>query len=135
MTPWDRSVAFAAGALSTNVYDLVTWENGLMNGKVVSSASFKAMTTSNGFVSEGFYPGGFSYGFGLVLSTVNGHSVMWHNGGIAGFTTEEIVFLDSGFTLVVLTNYDGADPHTLVVAILNAVCSSAQLLSSTCGNA
>jgi hypothetical protein len=60
---------------------------------------------------------------------------MWHNGGIAGFTTEEIVFLDTGFTLVVLTNYDGAEPHALVVAILNAVCGSAQLLSSTCGNA
>ena len=60
---------------------------------------------------------------------------MWHNGGIAGFTTEEIIFLDAGFTLVVLTNYDGVDPHVLVVAILNAVCGSAQLLSGSCGNA
>jgi len=54
------------------------------------------------------------------------------DGEIAGFTREEIVFLDSGFSLVVFINYDGANPHTLVVAILNAVCS-AQLLSSSCG--
>lgn len=124
--PWDRSVAFAAGALSTNVYDLVTWENGLMNGKVVSAASFKAMTTSNGFVT-----GGNSYGFGLVLGSYNGHQFMGHDGELGGFQSEEVVFLDSGFTVVVLTDDDNVSANPLVVSILNAVCSSAQL-SSAC---
>jgi CubicO group peptidase (beta-lactamase class C family) len=58
---WDRSAAFAAGALSSNVYDLVAWDNALISGKVVSPASFKAMTASNGFE----IPAGGSYGFGL----------------------------------------------------------------------
>src|SRR5580700_11250582 len=64
---WDRSAAFAAGALSSNVYDLVAWDNALVNGKVVSTTSFKTMTTSNGFA----IPGGGSYGFGLALWTFN----------------------------------------------------------------
>jgi len=130
--PWlvrhmDR-IPFAAGELSSNVY-LVTWENALLNGKVVSPASFKAMTTSNGFVTDGT-----SYGFGLVLGTYNGHQFMGHNGEIGGFNSEEVVFLDSGLTLVVLTNDDNVGANMFVVSILNAVCSSAPL-SSACGHA
>ena len=127
VTPWVRSSAFAAGALSTNVYDLVTWENALMNGQVVSPASFKEMTTSNGFVSNGQ-----SYGFGLALQPYNGRPVMFHSGGIAGFLTEELVFLDSGVTLVEFTNIDSIGVNSGFVDILNSVCSSAQL-SGTCG--
>jgi len=120
---WDRSVAFAAGALSSNVYDLVAWDDALLNGKIVSPASFKAMTTSNGFA----IPGGGSYGFGLALATINGRPVIWHNGQIGGFTTENAVFLDSGFAVVVLTNDQDANPDDVVLKIINAVCDSSQL--------
>lgn len=121
--PWDRSAAFAAGALSSNVYDLVTWDNALLNGRVVSPASFKAMTTSNGFAT----PDGGSYGFGLALATVAGRPVIWHNGQIGGFTTEDAIFLDSGFAVVVLTNNQDANPDAIVLKIMNAVCTSSPL--------
>jgi D-alanyl-D-alanine carboxypeptidase len=120
---WDRSAAFAAGALSSNVYDLVAWDNALLNGKVVSLASFKAMTTSNGFG----IPGGGSYGFGLALWTFNNRPIIWHNGQIGGFTTETAVFLDSGFAVVVLTNDQDANPDAVVLSIMNAVCNSSRL--------
>ena len=120
---WDRSAAFAAGALSSNVYDLITWDNALLSGKVVSPASFKAMTTSSGFAM----PGGGSYGFGLALATVGNRPVIWHNGQIGGFTAETAVFLDSGFAVVVLTNDQDADPDAIVLKIMNAVCDSSQL--------
>lgn len=38
---WDRSAAFAAGALSSNMYDLIEWDNALLNGKVVSASLSK----------------------------------------------------------------------------------------------
>jgi D-alanyl-D-alanine carboxypeptidase len=120
---WDRSTAFAAGALSSNVSDLVTWDNALMNGQVVSAASFKAMTTSNGFVT----PDGGSYGFGLALATFNNRPVVWHNGQIGGFTAENAVLLDSGFAVVVLTNDQDADTDSVVLKIMSAVCNSSQL--------
>lgn len=120
---WDRSAAFAAGALSTDVYDLVTWDDALIHGKVVSPASFQAMTTSNGFQ----IPGGGSYGFGLILWTFNNRPTIWHDGQIGGFTAETAVFLDSGFAIVVLTNDQDADPDALVLKIMNAVCTSSQL--------
>jgi D-alanyl-D-alanine carboxypeptidase len=120
---WDRSAAFAAGALSSNVYDLIAWDNALLSGKVVSPASFKAMTASNGFG----IPGGGSYGFGLALATINNRQVIWHNGQIGGFTAETAVFLDSGFAVAVLTNDQDANPDAVVLSIMNAVCNSSQL--------
>jgi len=120
---WDRSAAFAAGALSTNAYDLVAWDNALLNGLVVSPASFRAMTTSNGFPM----PDGSSYGFGLVLSTFNSRQLIWHNGQIGGFTAENAVFLDSGFAVIVLTNNQNADTDAVVLKIMGAVCNSSQL--------
>jgi len=123
---WDRSAAFAAGALSSNVYDLIAWDYALINGKVVSPASFKAMTTSNGFR----IPGGGSYGFGLALATINNRPVIWHNGQIGGFTAETAVFLDSGFAVVVLTNDQDADPDAIVLKIMSAVCNSSHLAGS-----
>ncbi len=118
---WDRSAAFAAGALSSNVYDLVTWDNALLSGTVVSPASFQQMITSNGF-----YQGGFSYGFGLALSTFNNRPIMWHNGQIGGFTAENAVFIDDGFAIIVLTNDENYDTDQFVLKILNAVCGSSQ---------
>jgi D-alanyl-D-alanine carboxypeptidase len=120
---WDRSAAFATGALSSNVCDLVAWDNALINGKVVSPASFQAMTTSNGFQ----IPGGGSYGFGLALWTFNKRPIIWHNGQIGGFTAETAVFLDSGFAVVVLTNDQDADPDAVVLNIMSAVCNSPEL--------
>ncbi len=123
----DRSTAFAAGALSSNVSDLIAWDNALINGKVVSPASFTAMTTP---VSPSI-PGGGSYGFGLFLRTFDNHPTIWHSGGINGFTAENNVFLDSGLDVVVLTNSDTANPDTIATEIMGAVCTSAQY-SSNC---
>jgi D-alanyl-D-alanine carboxypeptidase len=119
---WDRSAAFAAGALSSNAYDLVAWDDALIHGKVVSPASFQAMTTSNGFE----IPGGGSYGFGLALWTFNNRPIIWHDGQIGGFTAETAVFLDSGFAVVVLTNDQDADPDAVVLKIMDAVCNASQ---------
>jgi D-alanyl-D-alanine carboxypeptidase len=123
----DRSAAFAAGALSSNVSDLIAWDNALINGKVVSPASFTAMTTP----VNSSIPGGGSYGFGLSLRTFDNHPTIWHGGRINGFTAETNVFLDSGFAVVVLTNSDAADPDTIATEIMGAVCTSTQF-SSNC---
>lgn len=90
----DRSAPFAAGALSSNVYDLVAWDGALISGKVVSPASFKEMTTPIPFTVG---DGSGSYGFGLVLGAFNGRPTISHDGEISGFTADTEVILDSGF--------------------------------------
>lgn len=124
---WDRSAAFAAGALSSNVYDLIIWDQALLSGKVVSPQSFQQMTTSDSLVDSG----GNSYGFGVALSKFNNRQIAWHAGQIGGFYAENVLFLDDGFTLVVLTNDQDIDTDPFVLKIMSAVCNSSQL-SSTC---
>ena len=123
----NRSAPFAAGALSSNAYDLVAWDNALINGKVVSPASFAAMITPNGLPMVG----GGSYGFGLGLRPFNNRPTIWHNGLINGFTAETDVILDSGFAVVVLINSDSADADGVTTKIMSIVCNSAQL-SANC---
>lgn len=125
---WDRSAAFAAGAMSSDVADLVAWDHALVSGAVVSQQSFQEMIKPNGFTIDGQ---GDSYGFGLALSKYNNRPLIWHSGQIGGFTAENVVFLDNQFTLVVLTNDQDFDTDPLVYKILNAVCLSATL-SSNC---
>jgi len=124
---WDRSAAFAAGALSSSVYDLVTWDNALISGRVVSATSFQQMITPNGFDIDSE---GDSYGFGLAIGKYSGRQIIWHAGQIGGFYTENVVFPDDGFTLVVLTSDQDIDTDPFVFKILNTVCSAQ--LSAAC---
>lgn len=100
----------------------------MISGKVVSAASFQQMITPNGFKIDSQ---GSSYGFGLALSKYNGRPIIWHSGQIGGFFAENVVFLDDGFTLVILTSDQDIDTDPFVFKILNAVCNSSQL-STNC---
>src|ERR1700691_1416021 len=119
---YQRLCVIALRRMSSNVSDLMAWDNALIHGKVVSPASVSAMIAP---VTSSI-PGGGAYGFGLFLRTVDNHPTIWHSGGINGFAAENDVFLDSGLALVVLTNSLTADPDTLTTAIMNSVCTSTQ---------
>jgi CubicO group peptidase (beta-lactamase class C family) len=90
----DMSAAYAAGALYSTTHDLMTWEDALFGGKLVSSASLTRMTTP--------YKG--NYGFGLVIVDVDGHRQIWHNGGIDGFNTYMANYPNDHVTVIVLDN-------------------------------
>jgi D-alanyl-D-alanine carboxypeptidase len=124
----DRSAPFSAGALSSNIDDLVAWDRALIGGKVVSSASFKEMTTA---IPQTVGNGSVSYGFGLELGAFNGRPTISHGGGINGFSAYTEVILDSGFAVEALINKDGANPGGIVTQIIDSVCNSDQL-SSNC---
>jgi hypothetical protein len=64
------------------------------------------------------------------LSAPNNRQLIWHAGQIGGFYTENVVFLDNGFTLIVLTNDQDYDTDPFIFKILNAVCDSSQLASN-----
>lgn len=72
-----------------------------------------------------------SYGFGLELGAFNGRPTIWHDGPINGFNAGTEMFLDSGFAVEVLVNWDGANPVSIATRIITTVCNSATL-SSNC---
>jgi CubicO group peptidase (beta-lactamase class C family) len=97
------SVPFAAGALYSTTEDLLKWEQGLFGGKLISAASLQKMTTP--FKND--------YAFGLNVHTSHGRTVIEHNGGIQGFSTQLAYYPDDKLTVVVLGNLVGGAPATI----------------------
>ena len=81
--------------------DLFRWTEALHAGHVIDADSLKAMMTPNPLP-----PGvdGLNYGFGLVVSDVEGLPAIWHNGGLNGWSSNLIWLPQQHVTLVALAN-------------------------------
>ena len=96
----DMTIPYSAGALYSTTHDLLKWERGLYGGKVLNAESLKKMPTP--FKSE--------YGFGLFISTADGHKKIDHGGGIEGFNTELAYYPDDQMAVIALANLNGNAP-------------------------
>jgi len=96
----DMTIPYSAGALYSTTHDLLKWERGLYSGKVLQAGSLKKMTT----------PFKSNYGFGLFISTADGHKKIDHGGGIEGFNTELAYYPDDQMAVIVLANLNGTAP-------------------------
>ncbi len=116
----DMSTPFSAGALVSTTHDLLTWENALFAGKVVSQESLAKMTTP--FKND--------YGFGLIMRKVDGHRQVWHNGGIDGFTTDMRTYPDDHLTIIVLDNIATGAPADIANKLADVSFGKTVLLTS-----
>lgn len=96
----DMTIPFSAGGLYSTAEDLARWEQGLFGGKVLSPTSLQKMTT----------PFLHNYAFGLAVTTLNGHRIIEHTGGIEGFNTALAYFPEDKLIVVVLSNLNGEAP-------------------------
>jgi D-alanyl-D-alanine carboxypeptidase len=106
----------AAGAMCSTIGDLVTWNRALHTGRVVSPASYTAMTTP---VGAGIKPSG-GYGFGLGRDQINGTPIITHTGGINGFLTANLWVPSAELSVTVLTNGESANPDRLAMQLARA---------------
>jgi CubicO group peptidase (beta-lactamase class C family) len=125
----NSGLPLAEGGLRSTVTDMLRWNDALFGGRVVSAAGLKLMTTaattSNGtpvgsahFTPKGLKPNPppafvqqADYGFGLEVARIFNTPVIWHSGGIPGFTSILLHFTELRTDLVLLTNTDnGAVP-------------------------
>lgn len=90
----DMSLPYSAGSLYSTTHDLYQWVNSLMNGKIISMASVKKMTT----------PFKNNYGFGVIINSMDGYQIILHAGGINGFNTILIHSPEDNLTVAVLSN-------------------------------
>ena len=114
------TVPWAAGSLYSTTGDLLKWERGLFDGKVVSAGSLKRMTT----------PGKGNYGLGLFIEDNKGTRVISHGGGIEGFNTYLAYAPEKQIAVVVLGNVNGAAPEGMGRNLMNIVLGLPVVLAS-----
>src|SRR5437879_2503539 len=72
----------------------------LQSNKLVSRKAFEQLTSPHSKT-----PWGADYGYGFEIRNVHGHHAAGHGGGFPGVSTKLEIYLDQGYTLVVLSNY------------------------------
>ena len=99
--PLHASQLLAGGGCS-NAADIARWNRALHGGKVLSAASYAAMTTPTGMAAERSVP----YGFGLyVRATGGGERVIVSDGRDAGgYSNENVWYPDESLSVTMLTN-------------------------------
>jgi CubicO group peptidase (beta-lactamase class C family) len=90
-------IPFSAGAVISTADDLLTWQNALWAGRIISNASLLEMTTP--------YLG--HYGYALNIDTFYNHRRVWHSGAIPGYTAQSCHFPAEDMTIIVLSNDEG----------------------------
>ncbi len=106
-----------AGALRSTTDDLCRWRAALFGGRIVSAASLKEMITparlkDGSQPMSGSGPGPkkpINYGFGLIISTMEGRPCIRHTGHVNGFQSELRTFPNEQLTYAFLSNIDNFD--------------------------
>ncbi len=90
----DMSIPYAAGSLYSTVEDLYLWDRALYTEKILTEDSKKKLFTP--YIS--------SYGYGWRISGSNGRKTISHTGGINGFSSILVRYVDDDAFIVILCN-------------------------------
>jgi CubicO group peptidase (beta-lactamase class C family) len=113
----DAALPCSSVGLAANAADLIRWLEALRSGRVVSAASFKAMTSSARL------PGGIptNYGDGFFIANWFGYAVAEHSGNVAGYSAEDALVLRDGLEVAVLSNAGTVDLTPLAKSLVAAL--------------
>lgn len=103
----------ADGSLYLSLRDLLAWDAGIRERKVLKPESWQLVLSQVALNSGKQYP----YGFGWAVDAINGHRVEAHGGSWQGFQTYVARYPDDGLSIVALTNLAQADPGAIVEGI------------------
>jgi len=99
----DHTWPFAAGSLCSTAGDLVRWNQSLHGGRILTPASYTAMTTPMPLIDGT----ALSYGMGIGVGRRGADRRISHGGGINGYVSDLQYFPDQDLTIVVLQNSTG----------------------------
>jgi CubicO group peptidase (beta-lactamase class C family) len=104
----------AAGAIWSTPTDLLAWDLALIDGKVLSPASFAKLTTPR-VLTDGRLT---TYGCGLGVQKTGDAVIYSHGGGLAGIVTQNIVIPATRSGVVTLANVDFAATGEITSALV-----------------
>ncbi len=105
---------FAAGELAMTPYDLALWDQSLIAQSILKPESYKEMFTEvklkNGESAH--------YGLGVEVVERSGHRSIEHSGEVSGFVSDNIVLVDDGVAVAVLTNQDAVGAASAIARLV-----------------
>jgi CubicO group peptidase (beta-lactamase class C family) len=115
-----RGWMFAAGELAMTAHDLALWDESLIAQSLLKPESYKEMFTevklNNG--------DGTHYGLGVEVLDRNGHRSIEHSGEVSGFVADNIVLVDDGVAVAVLTNQDASGAASGILRLVVPVAAN-----------
>lgn len=103
----------AAGAIWSTPTDLLAWDLALMDGNVLSPASYAKLTTPL-VLTDGRET---TYGCGLSVQRTGNALVYSHGGGIAGIVTQNVMIPSTRSGIVTLANAEFAATGEIIAAL------------------
>ncbi len=98
---WNLSWLAGPGGLTSAPGDIEKWDLAVRTpGKVFTKESLKQMFATNPLSED--------YADGWVVTKLDGHRFVWHNGEVGGYQTMNATFPNDGIDIVILTN-NGSD--------------------------
>ncbi len=126
--PWQESSS-ADGSISSSAADMTAYIRMILNegkgpkGELLSKHGFSLLTQK--VIRYEDSPGSEFYGYGLVTSDMNGHSIISHSGGMLGFVANMFADMTAGVGVILLCNCGTYDDKTdLAKRVLQVVASA-----------
>lgn len=107
----------ADGALYLSVLDMIKWDEGLANGKLLSRSAYEQMWAAVKLNAGKEHP----YGFGWAVRSVNGRRVIEHGGAWQGFKAFIARYPDNKLTVIAFANLANMNPARLANGVAEVI--------------
>ena len=104
---------FAAGELAMTPHDLALWDESLIAQSILKPESYRQMFTEVKLVNGR----GTHYGLGVDVRDLAGHRNIEHSGEVSGFVSDNVVLVDDGAAVVVVTNQDAVNAASTIARL------------------
>jgi D-alanyl-D-alanine carboxypeptidase len=109
--------------LALTAHDLALWDESLIAQSILSSESYKKM-----FEEVKLKDGkGSHYGLGVEVLNMDGHREIEHSGEVSGFVSENVVLVDDGAAVAVLTNQDAVGAASMIARLAGPIVAGSPL--------
>ena len=109
--PIEMSIPYAAGSMYSTIEDMFKWDQALYTEKILKKESIEMM----------FTPVMNAYGFGWQSGEQpigdNKKRAVLHSGGIFGFTSLEVRFIDDNKYMIALNNFESGNLNAMTLGI------------------
>ena len=101
----DMLFRYSAGGLFSTVEDLYLWDQALYGEKLVPQEYLALMFTGYELTPSTDFKGA-KYGYGWFIGKILDRQMMFHGGGMSGYSAGILRFPDEQVTIIVLRNYE-----------------------------